>query len=247
MHPSTEHLETNLKRGVSVIELSKRLQEVASFVPHGAVVADIGSDHAYLPIALCERGQVTRAVAGEVVKGPYESACRNVKKEGWADHITVRLASGLFAIDENDGVTAVTICGMGGPLIASILEEGNGRLGTVERIIAQPNIHAESVRRWAVANGWTLVDESIVKEDGKIYEVLVLERGEASYDEEDLVFGPFLRVERAPAFVEKWREEHVSLRRVLESLKRAQPSATIEEKRRNVTSQIERIERVVRI
>ena len=232
---------------MSLIELSKRLREVASFVPHGAIVADIGSDHAYLPIALCERGHVTRAIAGEVVKGPYESACRNVKKEGWADRITVRLASGLFAIHEEDGVTAVTICGMGGPLIASILEEGKERLWTVERIIAQPNIHAEAVRRWAVANGWKLTDESIVKEDGKIYEVLVLERGEAAYDEEDIVFGPFLRTAQAPPFIEKWNEERVGLQRVLESLKRAQPSATIEEKRQNIVSQIERIERVVRI
>ena len=77
--------------------LSDRLAAVASFVEEGAVVADIGSDHAYLPCFLVSKGKVQQAIAGEVAKGPYESAVRNVKREGLTGAITVRLADGLFA------------------------------------------------------------------------------------------------------------------------------------------------------
>src|SRR5690606_8847224 len=122
------------------VRLSTRLETVASFVEAGAVVADIGSDHAYLPCYLVHNGTVHKAVAGEVVKGPYESAVRNVRREGLASAITVRLANGLFAIEAGDTVDTVTIAGMGGPLIATILDNGKDRLQDVKRIIAQPNI-----------------------------------------------------------------------------------------------------------
>ena len=80
--------------------LSNRLKTVASFVDEGAVVADIGSDHAYLPCFLIHTKKVKKAVAGEVAKGPYESAVKNVRREGFSEVITVRLADGLFAIEE---------------------------------------------------------------------------------------------------------------------------------------------------
>ncbi|HWL13141.1 MAG TPA: class I SAM-dependent methyltransferase, partial [Ureibacillus sp.] len=93
-------------------KLSKRLETVASFVPTGAVVADIGSDHAYLPCYLVHNGIVKKAIAGEVVKGPYDSALKQVKLEGLEEHITVRLADGLKAIEERDKVDTITIAGM---------------------------------------------------------------------------------------------------------------------------------------
>ena len=95
-----------------------------------------------------------KAVAGEVAKGPYESAVKNVRREGFSEAITVRLADGLFAIEAGDAVDTVTIAGMGGPLIATILESGKDRLSQVKRIITQPNIYSRSIREWAVSNGW---------------------------------------------------------------------------------------------
>lgn len=103
--------------------LSKRLEKVASFVPKGAIVADIGSDHAYLPCYLVHKGIIQKAVAGEVVKGPYQSALKKVKEEGLENQITVRLADGLEAIESADHVDTITIAGMGGSLIVSILEK----------------------------------------------------------------------------------------------------------------------------
>lgn len=94
--------------------LSQRLAAVAEFVPQGARLLDVGSDHAYLPIALMEDGKIEFAIAGEVVKGPYESALHNVSGAGLADKIAVRLADGLAAFEASDGITTITICGMGG-------------------------------------------------------------------------------------------------------------------------------------
>ena len=173
-------------------KLSKRLETVASFVPTGAVVADIGSDHAYLPCYLVHKGIAARAVAGEVVKGPYESAVRQVRSEGLTDKITVRMADGLAAVEEADDVDTVTIAGMGGPLIVSILEKHPAALKSVTRLILQPNIHAKAIREWALANGWALQDEVILEEDDKVYEVLVLQRGAMTLTEAEILLGPKL-------------------------------------------------------
>ena len=115
--------------------ISKRLELLASFVPQGAILLDVGSDHAYLPIELVERGQIKSAIAGEVVEGPYQSAVRNVEAHGLKEKIQVRLANGLAACEESDQVSVITIAGMGGRLIARILEEGLDKLANVECLI----------------------------------------------------------------------------------------------------------------
>ena len=145
-------------------KLSKRLAKVASFVPTGAVVADIGSDHAYLPCYLVHNGIASRAIAGEVVQGPYDSAVRQVRTEGLTDKITVRFADGLAAVTEDDKVDTITICGMGGPLIVSILTKNPESLQHATRLILQPNIHAKVIREWALQNKWAIQDEEIIED-----------------------------------------------------------------------------------
>lgn len=226
-------------------KLSNRLMVVASFVESGAVVADIGSDHAYLPCFLVNDGKINKAIAGEVVKGPYESAVKNVKKNGLDNAITVRLANGLHAIQKADAVDTVTIAGMGGPLIASILEEGSSQLQTVSRIIAQPNIHALAIRQWAIKNNWKLVDEEIIKEDHKIYEVLVLERGDASYNEAEMLVGPFLAKKRSSVFLEKWERELVEWQRIVQELQQAGESSNILMKKRELQTKIDLVRSVL--
>ena len=228
------------------IQLSERLQAVASFVKHSAIVADIGSDHAYLPTYLVQQGVVQKAIAGEVVEGPFESALKNVKRQGLADAITVRLASGLAAIEDADGVDTVTIAGMGGALIASILNEGKARLENVQQIIAQPNIHAQAVREWAVANEWMIINEQILKEDGKIYEIIVLEKGQSSYDELALLLGPFLLEEKNDVFYEKWTSEIMQWSEVLRSIEHATENQSIKEKKKQLTRQIDLVREVLK-
>src|SRR5690606_15407197 len=98
-------------------------------------------------------------------KGPYESALRQVKLEGLEDKVIVRLADGLQAIEDNDQVDTITIAGMGGPLIVSILEKNPEALTSVTRLILQPNIHAKVIREWALRNEWAILDEVILEED----------------------------------------------------------------------------------
>lgn len=226
-------------------KLSKRLETVASFVPTGAIVADIGSDHAYLPCYLVHKGIAARAVAGEVVKGPYESAVKQVRTEGLTDKITVRMADGLAAVEEADEITAVTIAGMGGPLIVSILEKHPQALKTVTRLILQPNIHAKAIREWAMANGWAIQDEVILEEDGKIYEVLVLQRGEMKLNEAQTLLGPKLMETKVPVFIEKWSREIANWQRVQQAISEAEKTPENQGKYEQLTHYIKMVQEAI--
>ena len=206
--------------------ISKRLELVASFVPQGAVLLDVGSDHAYLPIELVERGQIEAAIAGEVVVGPYQSAVKNVDAHGLEEKIQVRLANGLAAFEEEDQVSVITIAGMGGRLIATILEEGLDKLSDVERLILQPNNREDDLRLWLQEHGFQIVAESILEEAGKFYEILVVEAGQMKLSASDVRFGPFLSKEVSPVFIKKWQKEAVKLEFALSQI----PEKNLEER-----------------
>ena len=191
--------------------ISKRLELVASFVPQGSILLDVGSDHAYLPIELVERGQIEVAIAGEVVEGPYQSAVKNVEAHGLKEKIQVRLANGLAAFEEEDQVSVITIAGMGGRLIATILEEGLDKLSNIQRLILQPNNREDDLRIWLQEHGFQIVAESILEEAGKFYEILVVEVGQMKLSASDVRFGPFLSKEVSPVFVQKWQREAAKL------------------------------------
>ncbi|KGR78520.1 tRNA (adenine(22)-N(1))-methyltransferase [Ureibacillus manganicus] len=226
-------------------KLSKRLETVASFVPTGAVIADIGSDHAYLPCYLINNKIAKKAIAGEVVKGPFESAVRQVREEGLIHKISVRLADGLEAIEDGDKVDTITIAGMGGPLIVSILEKQPEALKNVTRLILQPNIHAKVIREWAMKNNWALLDEVILEEDAKIYEILVLQRGEMNLTEQELLLGKHLMNEKSDVFIKKWQREIDNLKRVLSSLEGAESTPDVVAKREEILHLISLVEGVL--
>ena len=226
-------------------KLSKRLEMVASFVPTGAIVADIGSDHAYLPCYLVHKGIASRAVAGEVVKGPYESAVRQVRSEGLTEKITVRMADGLAAIEESDRVSAVTIAGMGGPLIVSILEKHPAALKSVTRLILQPNIHAKAIREWALEHSWAIQDEVILEEDGKVYEIIVLQRGQMNLTEAEILLGPKLMMTKSDVFKQKWSREIANWQRVQQAIEQAEATPENEAKRQELTHLIQLVQEVI--
>jgi tRNA (adenine22-N1)-methyltransferase len=235
---------------MNVEQLSERLTRVASFVPAGARLADIGSDHAYLPCYLCLKGVVEFAIAGEVNEGPYQSAVEQVQKVNLGHVISVRKGDGLAVIRADDQIDTVTIAGMGGTLISTILGEGKRNLQTVRRLILQPNVHAKAIRQWLSDNGWRLQAEAILEEDEKIYELLIAERGsdEDLYvsKELDLLVGPYLRKERNAAFQKKWTGELTSWKRVLSQLNKAKPSEELEAKKIELQKNISLIEEVLR-
>ena len=222
--------------------ISKRLELVASFVPQGAILLDVGSDHAYLPIELVERGQIEAAIAGEVVVGPYQSAVKNVEAHGLEEKIQVRLANGLAAFEEADQVSVITIAGMGGRLIATILEEGLDKLASVERLILQPNNREDDLRNWLQDNDFQIVAESILEEAGKFYEILVVEAGQMKLSASDLRFGPFLSKEVSPVFIKKWQKEVTKLEFALSQI----PEKNLEE-RQVLVDKIQAIKEVLHV
>lgn len=211
---------------MNVNQLSQRLALVAGYLPEGAHFADIGSDHAYLPCYVCLKDPSALAIAGEVNRGPFESAKNEVKKHGLKSRIDVRLGDGLDVVSPEE-VSQVVIAGMGGPLIRDILEEGKEKLTSVTRIITQPNIDSRSIRKWYYGNGYSLVEETIVEESGHIYEVLVAEKGDphAPYQNEimnkQLWLGPFLLERRPEAFIRKCKEEWNKKQYIIDQMKKA--------------------------
>ncbi|EOH99540.1 tRNA (adenine22-N1)-methyltransferase [Enterococcus haemoperoxidus ATCC BAA-382] len=206
-------------------QLSKRLARVGELVPEQSRLADIGSDHAYLPVALVLQKKVAFAVAGEVVSGPFEAAKKQVQKNGLNNQITVRLADGLDAVEEADKITAVTICGMGGVLIRDILEAGwtNQRLQGNERLVLQPNIGEKPLRDWLTVHGYTIIDEDILEENNKIYEIIVACRQEVrvAYSEKERLFGPVLLKKQSSIFQKKWQGELKQRETILAQLAKA--------------------------
>lgn len=227
-------------------KLSKRLETVASYVPEGAILADIGSDHAYLPCYLILEGTIKKAIAGEVVKGPYDTAKAHVQQLKLHNFIDVRLADGLEAIDVKDQVDTITIAGMGGPLIVSILEKSPEKLQTVKRLILQPNIHAKVIRQWAINNHWSIIDETILEEDNKIYEILVLERGDMSLTEVEMLLGKHLIEKKSTVFQKKWKMELENWKRVLTSLEKADQTEDILQKKTEIKQKIKLVEEVLK-
>ncbi|MFJ2709661.1 tRNA (adenine(22)-N(1))-methyltransferase [Pseudomonas sp. NPDC087346] len=202
--------------------LSRRLERVAAHVPSGARLADIGSDHGYLPVALMRRGAIAAAVAGEVAMTPFRAAERTVRENDLEQQITVRLASGLAAIVPDDGITAISICGMGGETIRDILEHGKSRLSGHERLILQPNGGEQPLRQWLMENGYCILCEELLRENRFDYEIIVAERaGPVTYTAEELYFGPLQMQARSPEFLAKWQRLLREKQKTLSSLARA--------------------------
>jgi len=218
-------------------KLSKRLRTVASFVRENTMLADIGSDHAYLPCFLVHEGVISKAIAGEVVKGPFESAQKQVISEGLQDNIEVRFGNGLKVISDEDNVQTITIAGMGGPLIASILESGKAKLSKVDTLILQPNVHAKAIREWAIQEQWKIEQEVILEEHDKIYEILVLTKGHMELSELELLVGPFLSKEKSPVYRKKWTNELNEWQRIVDELNKI-PGSEVHQKKQAIENKI---------
>jgi len=218
--------------------LSQRLERVGANIPVGARLADIGSDHGYLPVALMRRGVIASAVAGEVATTPFYAAQRTVRDNGLEQQITVRLADGLAAIEPHDGITAISVCGMGGETIRDILESGKMHLSGQERLILQPNGGEQPLRQWLMDNGYSIVSEELLRENRFYYEIIVAERaGPVAYTDEQLYFGPLQMQARSPAFIGKWQRLLRQRQKTLASLEQARqavPEQKVQEMARQV-------------
>ncbi len=149
-----------------------RLSAAAAYVREGAVLADIGTDHGYLPIALCREGRIASAIAADVAREPLARAQANVAESGYGDKITCILTDGLSGL-EGYGVTDITICGMGGELIARILSDAPFVRDSRIRLILQPMTMQAYLRRFLCREGFSIQSETIALAGGKLYPVLM--------------------------------------------------------------------------
>ncbi|PLT30984.1 tRNA (adenine(22)-N(1))-methyltransferase [Peribacillus deserti] len=236
---------------MNVDRLSKRLEAVASYIPKGSILADIGSDHAYLPCYALNKEIIKKGIAGEVSEGPLKSAQNQVRASGLTERIDVRKGDGLEVISP-DEVDCITIAGMGGTLISTILEQGRNKLKGVKRLILQPNIGARNVRIWLLENGWELIQEEILEEDQKIYEILVAEPGNPNtpYDrgnrDASLLMGPFLIQEKNPIFEKKWALEKAHMQRILIQIEKSGQGSELAAKKVELRDNINIVEEILK-
>ncbi|WP_147532385.1 tRNA (adenine(22)-N(1))-methyltransferase [Bacillus marasmi] len=231
--------------------LSLRLQTVVKYIPKGFRMADIGSDHAYLPCHVVKRGIAPFAIAGEVVQGPFQSAVKQVKIEGLETQISVRMGDGLEVVNSGE-VDCITICGMGGTLISTILEGGKNKLDQVKRLILQPNVGSRAVRVWLYENNWKLFAEEILEEDGKVYEVIVAEPGEprTGYSENleaGFLLGPILTKKQNEPFRIKWEGELANWRRILAQMEQGNESAENELRKQDIHQKMRIVEEALHL
>jgi len=226
-----------------MIQLSKRLSAVASYALPGGALADIGTDHALLPVALVQRGVIPRAVGGDVHVGPARAAERQVAAAGLTAKIDVRIGDGLAVLAPGE-VQTITIAGMGGGTIVDILNGGAAALVGVRRLALQPNVGERLVRAWLRERGWKLTNETLLEEDGLWYEVLsadasddpeeakawnealyegfVMEGGGPAVSPDTLMLmGPHLLRAPKPPFEAKWRAYVAKLDGLIEQIGRS--------------------------
>lgn len=156
--------------------LDPRLSCAASMVRQGAAAADIGTDHAYIPVYLTLAGISPRAIAADINKGPLERARANAEKYGAADRIRFVLTDGLRGIPlEEDGIGDIVICGMGGELIARIVGDSDYTRQPGVHLILQPMSCPEELRTFLAEAGYAILDEKMCEAAGRIYTCILAE------------------------------------------------------------------------
>jgi len=187
------------------VGLSRRLQMVAGMIPQGRSVVDIGTDHGRLPLALIRAGRVTRVIAADVNDAPLEGAKLRIVQAGLEAEIETRLGDG-FEVLEAGEVTVAILAGMGGERMVEIIEARSPAELGVETLILQPNSHASEVRMMLWKQGWSVEDEQLCVDGGRIYLAMRAHSVSESLDEpslQEVLVGRSL-AERGGALFRAW-------------------------------------------
>ena len=185
------------------MRISKRLKIIHDMVPK-SVVADIGSDHGKLMIALLQSETISKGYAVENKEGPFERLKNSLTINGVIDRVTPLFSDGIKDLPKD--VKTVVIAGMGGLSIVNILKKHQEKLKYVETIIVDAHSAVPTVRKEICLLGYAIADEKIIKEDNIFYEIIKFIKAEkAIISDEDLEFGPILRHEKSVTFKEKYQ------------------------------------------
>ena len=209
------------------IHLSKRLTALANMVTDGNRLADIGTDHGYIPIYLCQTGKIPSALAMDIGKGPLQQAQTHIAEHGLSEQIKTRLSDGMAALQFGEADT-ILIAGMGGGLVMKILSEGAEKLTGKEELILQPQSEIALVREFLRVRNFQILNEDMILEDGKYYPMMKVTQQKAAEQTKILpqevadAFGPVLLQKRHPVLKEWLERELRTTNSVIEQLS-AQP------------------------
>lgn len=197
------------------MKLSKRLQTIADFVKKNSVVADIGTDHAHIPIYLIENNIIDKAYACDINKGPLEKAKENIANFGVSKNIVLRLSNGLDKMS-NKEVDTIIIAGMGGELIIDILNRGKVFFDKKNTFILSPHTKVDEVRDYLIRNGFKIIKEDMCIDEGKFYTVMEVRYTENTvmYSEAELLYGKYLIENKHPVllrFLKKEEEKYINI------------------------------------
>lgn len=193
------------------MQLKGRLALIAKKVPKCSVVADIGSDHAYIPLYLIKQGICDKAIATDVKKGPIEIVRKNINKFNLQNSIEARLGNGLDVIASNE-CEVIVIAGMGGLLIKEILKRGMMQAKAAKALIIQPMNSIPELRAWLLNNGFDIFDEELAEEGEKIYNVLCVRWVGVfrNFDELSCLIGDKL-IQRQDSLLKKYIQRQIDI------------------------------------
>jgi len=182
--------------------MSKRLEKIASFVADGVGVADVGTDHAYLPIILRDRGYTGRIIATDINEGPIGKAAAGLREAGYEDSVELVLCDGLSGC-KPDSVDTIVVAGMGGDTITGIIDRAEWTYKPGIKLILQPVTKPEILRYWLINNEYRITDECLVKENGTVYQIICAEIAEkVKYSDAELYVGKLEQIIKYDCFAE---------------------------------------------
>jgi len=216
------------------MELSKRLYAVAGLVTEGASVADIGTDHGYIPIYLMKNKIASKVIAMDINKGPLERARMHIIGHGLKGQIETRLSDGLKNLEPGE-VDAYIAAGMGGGLVIKILEDSKAVVDSLKFAVLQPQSEIAKVRKYLNRNGLVIIDEDMVEEDGKFYPMMKVVHGEPQvYEEYEYIFGKLLLEKKHPVLHKFLLREQYIQESIVEQLSRHIGSESAEQRTREI-------------
>lgn len=199
---------------MKVISIDDRLKDIASLIDSCTTIADIGTDHGYLPIYLIQTGRCKKAIASDVAIGPLSKAKENIDKYQLNESIKTTLCSGLEKIPSN--VDTIIMAGMGANLIIELITKAPYKYDTY---ILQANLNVNLLREFLSNNNFVIVDEKVSFVGKKFYEILKVKQGTQSLDEMQIKYGPINLVNKSPLFIKKWEAISSSYKRILTDFK----------------------------
>ncbi len=223
------------------MELSKRLQAVADLISEGLVVADVGTDHGYIPIYLIQTEKTPKAFAMDVNKGPLLRAKEHIAEHGLEACIETRLSDGVRALQKGD-CECVVVAGMGGALTIKIMEEGKEIFRSLKEFVLQPQSELQKVRAYLYQNAYSIVEEDMVLDDGKFYPMFRVINGQSQeYHAIELCYGKLL-LEQKNAVLKTFLEKEKAVKELILSNLEQSFGEHIETRRKEIQEELEGIE-----